>query len=406
MVMLAFGTAPTFAQTNESEPPLLRLLAKIPDTAGARSYFSYVDYRALLASRPGVPEITSWEQFSTLMNSKSDANRLTMATLYGIQSGPSFFSQYLMLAGDMPKVVGFDDFTIERAVEFGNPPEQGDVLEGNFDAKAVTAAHETRDYVSRDSNGLILLCPAAGCDTGMRQNLIQRDEANPFGGNLGRSQPVLVGDRLVASSPSIDVVNAIAGAVADPSTSLADQPDYMAAAEAITANGTLIQSYFINPMDVGSATGAIPIARMSEAQIKEIQERLQADFVPVPAYNLVVLADTATDNEQQALIALVYTTEDQAKAAAELFPKHLQDYTSLVAQKPMSDLLSDRGVTSVDTTVIAGKDRSVLVITLHAPLPSNKIAEGETQLQASSLVYSLLVRAYMQRDLGWLATEF
>lgn len=406
VVMLSFGGAPTFAQPAENESPLLQMLAKIPDTAGARSYFSYVDYRALLAARPDMPAITSSEQFYSLLKGKTEESRLLLATLYGIQRGPAFFTQYLLLSEDMPKLVGFDDFTIERAIEFGNPPEQGDVLEGDFDAKAITDAHAQRDYVDSDLNGLSLLCPTAGCDTGMQTNLIQRDEANPFGGNLGRSQPVLVGDRLVASSPSIDVVNAIAGAVVDPNTSLADQPDYVAAAEAITTNGALLQAYFINPTDVGSVMSAIPTNRMTPAQVKEIQERLQTDFVPVPAYNLIALGDTATDSEQQALIALVYTTEDQAKAASALFPKHLQDYTSLVTRQTMSKMLNDRGVTSVETTVIPGKDRSVLVITLHAPLPSNTPAEGETQLQASSLIYSLLVRGYMQRDLGWLATEF
>ncbi|MEO8393708.1 MAG: hypothetical protein ABI700_12025 [Chloroflexota bacterium] len=406
VVMLAFGTAPTFAQTTENESPLLRMLARIPDTSAAREYFSYIDYRALVAARPGVPEISSWEQFNTLIKSKSEESRLVLATLYGVQSGPSFFSQYLMLSEAMPKVVGFDDFTIERAVEFGNPPEQGDVLEGDFDAQAITDAHAQRDYLSSALNGLTLLCPTAGCDSGMRQNLLQRDEANPFGGNLGRSQPVLVGDRLVASSPSIFTVNAIAGAIADPSTSLADQPDFVAAAEAITASGTLIQTYFIAPSDVGSISSAFVTSRLSAEQVKTLTAQLQADFVPVPAYNLVALADVATETEQQGLIALVYTTQAQAKAAAALFPKHLQDYTSLVTQQPFSDLLSDRGVTSIEASVYPGKDRSVMLLTLHSPLASNALPADGTAPQASSLVYSLLVRAYMQRDLGWLATQF
>ncbi|MBI1259874.1 MAG: hypothetical protein GC204_20590 [Chloroflexi bacterium] len=125
MVLLVFGAVPTFAQTNETDNPLLRMLARIPDTSGSREYLSYIDYRALLASRPDVPEITSWGQFSSLMDSKSAASRLTMATLMGVQSGPGFFAQYLLRSEGMPEVVGFDDFTIERAVEFGNPPDQG-----------------------------------------------------------------------------------------------------------------------------------------------------------------------------------------------------------------------------------------------------------------------------------------
>ena len=113
----------------------------------SREYLSYIDYAALLTSRPGVPEITSWAQFSSLMDSKSDASRLTMAALMGIQSGPGFFTQTLMRSQGMPDAVGFDVFTIERAIEFGNPPEQGDVLEGNFDIQAVTDAHTKRGII-------------------------------------------------------------------------------------------------------------------------------------------------------------------------------------------------------------------------------------------------------------------
>jgi len=404
LAVLILGIAPVFAQTNDS--PLLQMLARIPDTSDARQYLSYIDYRALLASRPGVPQITSSQQLSTLLDSKSNDARLTMAALYGIQSGPQFFAQYFSAASDSPAVVGFDLFTIERAAEFGVPPRLGDVLEGDFDAQAVQSAHEKRGYTTTDQNGLTLLCPSKGCDSGTQMDLAQRNLANLFGGELGRSQPVLVGDRLVASSADIEVVKAIAGAVADPSTSLADQPDYRTAAQAITANGTLIQTYFINPTDIGSASSALVNANLSATQLKALTDQLQKDFVPVPAYNLVALADVATDTEQQALIALVYTTQDEAEAAANLFPDHLQNYTSLVTQQTFGDLLTKRGVTSVDTSVYPGKDRSVLVVTLHAPLPSNAIPEDGSPLQASSLVYSLLVRAYMSRDLGWLATQF
>jgi len=408
MALLIVGIAPVFAQTSEpNESPLLTLLAHIPDNASAREYLSYIDYRALFAARPGAPQITSWTQFNTLLTANSKESAAVKAALYGVQSGPQFFATSLMQAGDMPSVAGFDVFAIERAVEFGNPPNKGDLLEGDFDAQAVINAHEKRGYTSSAQNGLTLLCPAAGCDSGTQLDMSNINNANPFGGNLGRSQPVLVGDRLVASSPSLDVVNAIADTAAGKSASLADQPDYRAAAEAISAGGTLIQTYFVQPTDIGAASSVLMNSRLSAAQIKALTAQLQANFVPLPAYNLIALADTATATEQQALVALVYTTQANAEAAAALFPKRLQDYTSLVAQKSMSDLLAERGVTSMEASVYAAStDRYVVIVTLHAPLPSNTIPADGTTLQASSLVYSLLVRAYQSRDLGWLATQF
>jgi len=198
--------------------------------------------------------------------------------------------------------------------------------------------------------------------------------------------------------------------MAGQSASLADQPDYRAAAEAISANGTLIQTYLIQPADISSVTAMLVSTRISAALVKQITAQLQADFIPVPAYNLVALADTATATEQQALVALVYTTQAKAEAAAALFPKHLQDYMSLVTHQSMSKIAGRTGVTSVDASIYsASTDRFVMVLTLHAPLPSNVIPADATMPQASSLVYALLVRAYQSRDLrwlGWLATQF
>jgi hypothetical protein len=405
-VLLAFGIAPVFAQTTDN--PLLQMLARIPDSPSAREYLTYVDYRALIAARPGAPVITSSQQLAALVDSKSKDGRLVMAALYGLKSGPTFFANAVLPAGSKSQeVVGFDLFAIQRAAEFGKPPDLGDVLEGDFDAQAVTAAHEKRGYTATDVNGLTLLCPAAGCDSGLQLDMSQINNANPFGGNIGRNQPVLVGDKLIASAPTSDTINAIASATAGKSPTLAEQVDYHAAAEAISANGTLIQTYFINPMDIGSASNDILNSRLSPDQIKTRMSQLQADFVPMPAYNLIALADSATDSEQQAMVALVYTTQADAQAAAALFPKHLQDYKSLAIQKPMNEVLQDRGVTAVEASVYpASTNRYVTVVRLHAPLPSNAIPANETMPQASSLVYTLLVRAYMSRDLGWLATQF
>jgi len=77
------------------------------------------------------------------------------------------------------------------------------------------------------------------------------------------------------------------------------------------------------------------------------------------------------------------------------------------AQTAFDSLLEGHGVTSMDVSVYsASTDRSVVVITLHAPLPSSTLpADGSTP-QAMSQVYRLLIRAYYNRDVGWLATSF
>lgn len=405
LLLLWITIFPASAQDAESESPLLRMLARIPDTPAARDSLTYVDYRALIAARPGAPLVEDWQAFESIMDRDGADADLLMGALMGVQSGPAFFGRYFMEGGAMSEIVGFDPFTIARAAEYGQPPDTVTILEGNFDADAVIAAHEARGYTVDESADLTLLCASDGCDTGNMMNLRDRNPANPFGGDLGRSQPVLLGESIVASSPSLDALNGAVSAIAGDKDSLADNPDYRAAAEALAGHGAVLQAYFVEPSLIAPLSAAIANPRLSPEALEALRERLQAEFVPMPFYHLAVLADSATDAEQVALVALVFASEADAQSAADLFPARLEQYVSLAVQQPFAELLADRGVTSIDAEIIpASTGRSVLVLALHAPLPADEDEDGRTP--ASSLVYSLLVRAYMQRDLGWLATQF
>lgn len=390
---LFLGLAPTAAQSDDS--PLLRMLARIPAAAAAHEYFSYVDYRAVFAARPGAPNITTWQEFAA---ADGDERTALLGALSGVQSGPASFMHYLYQSGDTPEVVGFDIFAVDRAVEYGQQPETVTVLEGDFDADAVVAAHAARGYTASELGALTLLCSADGCD-GMKLNLANRNLANPFGGDLGRSQPVLLGDRLIASSPSSAELDLAAAAINGNADSLASVPDYAAAVEAISAAGTPMQAYFINPSSIMPPSAALAGSVSDPDQLKALLAELERTFVPVPPYNLLVIGDTATASEQIGLVALVYTNPADAEAAAALFPAQLTDTDSLTETRSFGEIFAARGVRAVETSVYpASAGRAVLLLTLRAPL-----ATGDS---AASDIFKVLVRSYATRNLSWLATVF
>ncbi len=388
-LLLMIGILPAAAQDSS---PFMQMLARIPNTPAAQEYFSYVDYHAIFAERPDTPAITSWQQFSDATSTKDQGAAQLMAALMAIRSGPDFYARSFQQAKDFPTTVGFDIFAVDQGVQYGNPPASVTLLTGNFDQQAVIAAHEARGYTETQASDLTLLCGANGCDGGAQLDMQNINRANPFGGDLGRSQPVLVGKDLIASSPDLPSVQAVADTAAGKGDSLADVPDYHAAAAALTANRTLLQADFIAPTDIAAASAdQMGASAPTPAEL-------------VPQYSLIAIADTVTDTEQQTLVALVYPNEADAQAAAALFPAHLTEATSQRTKQSFADMLAARGMTSADTSVFSDNgNRYVTVLTLQAPIPDINVSNPRNS--ATGLLFAVLTQAYRSRDLGWLATQ-
>ncbi len=402
-LILIVGIVPTSAQDQSN--PLLDLLARVPDAPAAHEYLSYADYQAIFASYPGATRPTSYQSFADLTaNNGSADGRAVMGALMSITSGPQLFQN--VLRGDaVATTMGFDLFSVDRGVEYGNPPASVTLIEGDFDADTVIAAHEARGFIVSETNGLPLLCGAAGCDAGMDVNLKDVNPANIFGGKFGRSQPTLVGDNLIASSASIDAINLTASAISGDSDSLADQPDFRAAAEAITANGTLTQAYLITPETIPqSVMDTVLFPSLTAKQRQDMIAQIEASFVPMPPYTLVAIADAVNDGVESAMVALVYADPADADAAATLFPERLTTYQSYQTKQTLGDMFADRQVTSVDASVFTPSvDRAVMVLTITTPLVSPDQTDGP-RTPISDPIFRLLTNAYFARDLGWLAT--
>lgn len=407
LLFCVIGTGTTLAQSDET-PPLVDMLALIPDDAAVNENFSFVDYRAVTAAREGAATITSAEEFEALNADESLERDLFWAAYFGIRSGPSdFLSNLRVVAEGMLEVTGIDPFSIEQALTYGSPPGMVDVYAGEFNQAQIAALHSLRGFSQNTTEGgLTLWCGNEECD-GMQMNIADRNPANPFGGNLGRQQSLLVGDDVVASSASTARLEQMAAAIAGNSPTLADNPDFAAAAEAITQEGLLLQAWFIHPAQIPALTESAMAqafgSSLTADELKALIDQMTENYLSMPPYNLLVFADTATESEQIALVALVYHRVEDAEAAAEVLPQRIENYASIRTQAPLPEMLDERGVTAVETEVYDGAERAVVLVRLRAPLASSETIEDSDRLTASSMVFNLISNMLFQRDTGWLA---
>jgi hypothetical protein len=392
---------PTAAATH----PLLQMLAMVPDTSDARdSEVSYVDFRALVEARPGAARPKTAKEWAAIEAAGSSDGGLYRAALLGVRIGsPEFLMQFLR-PEETIKTVGIDPYSVDRLLTFGTPPRTALILGGAFDPTAIGAALKAQTFVENQIDKRTVWCSPDGCEAGLKLDLKSRTINNPFGGQLGRKQPVAVQPDYVYSSADFSVVHGIAAAIEKKQPSLAEAKEYLAVAEAFTASGTLIQVYFINPKH----TSQMAIPNLAERPgADKIATTIAKDFVPIPQYSLVALAHIVERNEQWAVVALVYDRAADAKTAADALPKKITTYQSLAVRQPFMDLVKDRGG-MIDTPQIytsAATGKSVLTVTFRGPIEPETPIEGGKLYRASGLLFSLLVESIIRRDIGWLAVN-
>lgn len=386
--------APASAQT---EPPLLDMLALVPDTKESRSaVLSYVDYRAMERAR-GIEKPTA----DDLLN-RTDLGGQWLTTSFGIYGGmPLNF----VLAGleEMPEIVGFSFLDIDRSLVFGTPPSMGMVLDGDFDPDRIDAAYTAAGFEAHDFDGVTVYCGPDGCDSGTKMNLSNRNPANPFGGALGRSEPLAVLPDLLANSSDLSVVEGMLAAFQGEQASLADAPDYHAVVHAAAEQGSINQIQFVNPADLMTIDPAALM--LDEGGIEQLQEATSG-FETLPVYSLAAFADVWDGSEQRVLILLAYGEEANAQAAADELAKRMDSFVPPSTNAPFSERLEDIGGT-VDAPAVytdAETGYSIAIWSMRYPMPPNEAPEGE-RLTASSLGFRFFIDALYRRDLYVLALE-
>lgn len=394
------------AQTDAPRPPLFDLLALTPDNENARATWSYVDYHALITSREGAVLPQSYQEWLAGNDAEDAATGAVNAALFGVSTGPGELIQF-MATEDYAATIGIDFFEIERAVSYGMAPTQVTALQGDFDPDAIDAAYTARGYEVLAASGITTYCGENGCDGGAVQNLTRRDTADPFGGNLGRQQPVLLFEGsetnasrdLVASAVPLSELAALEGVYTGDSPSLLDAPEYRAAAEAVTRTGTLRQAWF-NRADELDLANQLPFDLSDDAT--RFREELMQSLTPIPEAQLFVFADTATETGQTAYVALVYADATDAQSATDIAVERLASLDSNASRRAWADILDDRSIT-VSSSVYESAETglAVALIALETP-PLVPFVEGEMP-EFSASAFRLLVNAYSRRDLLWLA---
>lgn len=387
MVLCLLLSAPAAAQDNAN--PLLDMLRLVPDNDQTRAgipLVSYADYRAIESGR-GIDTPPTKADF----DNRTDTASLWIAATNGVMSGMrlDYFMQYLE---GMQQAVGFSWFGVDRALTFGQPPSMGNLLMGDFDADAIAGAFEARDFTMENQGDVVVWCGPSGCDEGLKQNLKNRDPANPFGGVFGREEPVAILPDIIANSADYTVLSAMLEAYQGAQPSLADNPNAQAAANVIAGKGMLRQAQFFNGADVGSYGEMVA----TEGEQPEL----------LPTYALAFFADTYDGEEQSALVGLVYDDAESAQSAATLLVDHLQMAGSMAAGRPYMELIEDRGgkITGATVEADAATGKYVALLDIRYPAPSNEKQDGK--YVASSLVFKLLIDSIYRRDATWLAASF
>lgn len=383
LLLVLLPGASAFAQDDSPPSPLLTLLAGVPQSAiPADSRWTavrYTDYAALSESEG----ITKLRDFGNLDLLKTAVP--LPGILMRLAAGPEALSYLFASAGQMAAAVGFEwVFDVDRSLEFGDPPDMGLLLDGDFDAAAIGAALGARDFSQADVSGVTVWHRFDD----LAISVADRDIADPFGGHLGAAARIALLPDMLANARSWPLINGIIGAAQGDLPSLADVPAYRALAGAITApDGLLIQALFFN----GAALGAVPGDPASPGVTVPA-----ANLDPLPPYTLVALADRQAGNDQVHLIALVYADTPTAQAAADVLAGRIADFRLSV--RPDAVLTKEFGAT-VSASVVGSEAEglAVALVEVRYPLPAVRTDAGGRFITAGRL-YSLWVQAIMRRE--------
>jgi hypothetical protein len=403
VVASASIVTPVHAQSGAGSA-LLDALGRVPPTeATLASPISYVDYRAIEATRPGALAPGSLGELLEREEAGDPAADLWFAASMGIASGPSDLLAGLLTDGpSWPEVVGFDFFDIDRAVTFGTPPAAGTVLLGTFDPAAIGAAYAARGYTSTTTGELSLLCPEAGCDTGLEVDLPNRDPRNPFGGRLGRSEPLAMAPNELLSTADAGTMDAMLAVAEGSATSLADHGPFRAVATAPSEDVAILQATFLPGTLLGSGPDVASMIGASPDEVEALLAEFEA-LAQLTAPAAVAIIDAATPTEQVVTIALAYPDEAEATRAADAVAERLGSVRSLTRDVALADLLDQRGVTSMTWAALppAPGASAVGKVELRAPLVGEDATDSNRPVPSSAL-YRLLVDLINTRDLLWL----
>jgi hypothetical protein len=272
------------------------------------------------------------------------------------------------------------------------------ILEGTFDEEAIGSALSAREFEQTEVNGL----PVWHRFEDAAINVMEREMADPFGGDLGSAARIAILPGYLANSRYWNMTEAITATFQGSQDALADNPNYRALAEAITEqDGLLIQAMFFNLADVGMVAGD-PLAIMEG----EAGDDPAEGYGPLMPFALAVLADRQEGQDQVHLIGLVYPDHASAEAAAQELARRISVFG--FPQRPDEVIVEQFGA-QVTASVYDSPDtnNAVAVVEVRYPLPEERINPDTGQFITVGQMYRFWVQAIMQRAFSplWVMPE-
>lgn len=379
----------------ETEHIFLQMLRRIPMTLDNRSNLIFVDRSAIEMAYPDVEIPPTFADFDA-----SDTQ--WQAWFNSIRNSFMPTAQYMMQMDTMSQAIGIDYFDIDQELSYGTAPNTALILKGEFDQEAVEEAFSNRDY---QQVGDMLWCRAGDCSTGQNVDLASRDMANPFGGHLGRNQPVVIDENWIASSPTPRQLNYSQSGDDLQTTSLGESLDIIDAVNAIAPLGTVLQASLWDGMKIGSADNFPEI--LSNPNIDFASLGIDESLGEIGFYTLALVADITTEDEQIGLVAFTFSTPESAEASLQEMVNRLETLPSLMTSVPFTEVLEQRNAT-IQTDIIQGETYAVGLLMLSTPkVTFEQLSEGinPDEVTAPSTLYSWLNHSIINRDNIWMAFD-
>lgn len=388
LIALLAGTVPVAAQDDDAPtPPLLTMLALVPDSARASEGWAtvrYADYQALYITE-GVELVRMTGGTEMLLSTTPIGGIMNR-----IVSGPENMQYAFTTWQEMRDVMGFEWIAdVNRGLSYGSPPAVGVILSGTFDADAIGTALSARDFEQTEVSGVPVWHRFEDAQTSMEHV----EQADPFGGHLGAAARIAVWPDYLANARYWDMIEQQIATTQGDHPALADHDNYRALAEAVTApEGLLLQAMFFNMGDVGVLTPDF-FAMLDGREMDDPTE----EYGPLMPYALAVLADRQEDQDQVHLIGLVYPNAEVAENAAEELADRLRAFAppsqpDLVLVEEYGAAVTPRVYTSEST------GQAVALVEVRYPLPDERIDPDNGMFITSGMVFRQWINALMRRE--------
>ncbi|MEW5825573.1 MAG: hypothetical protein AB1778_01970 [Candidatus Bipolaricaulota bacterium] len=335
---------------------LFEMLARVPQAAvPANSVWAvarYANYEALFAAE-GATELRDLGDVARMMESLPLG-----AILNRVVAGPEAINYLSSGTGQMPDVVGFEWLVdVDSSLEFGDPPDLGLLLGGDFDAEAIGRALQGRNFALEEIQGVPVWHRLGDREISLQD----RNPADPFGGHLGAAARIALLPRMIANARSWPFIEAILAAGTGELPSLAEDVGYRALATAVSEpEGMLIQALLF--------TGA----SLRVTDVPELSGDLALEPIDgLPWYSHAILADRQEGDDQVHLIGLVCSDRVTAQTASFVLSGRLEAFHP--PDQPEQVLAERYGATTRASVIEFPEDNlAIALVEVRYPVPADR----------------------------------